>query len=189
LSGDPRKQKCLGFCRSCSRILREQPVLQRRKFFQGRALRGSGIADISFFEPGGYEMTDEHWNAGFIKCLGMRLAGDLINDVDDRGEPILGDTLLLLLNAHWEEIPFELPTTIDEQLWETLIDTRDDEMPQRICRGGEKFPLYGRSLALLRTVPKDYAGQGLTPLQIRALRQDASRTPAAPSPTTGPLAH
>ena len=31
----------------------EQPVLQRRKFFLGRPIRGSDIKDISFFEPGG----------------------------------------------------------------------------------------------------------------------------------------
>ena len=80
--------------------LAEQPVFQRRKFFQGRAIRGSDIKDISFFSPSGQEMSDEDWNAGFVKCLGVRLAGDLIDDVDERGEPIVGETLLILLNAH-----------------------------------------------------------------------------------------
>ena len=41
----------------------------------------------------------------------MRLAGDLIGEVDERGEPIVGDTLLMLLNAHHEPIPFTLPAT------------------------------------------------------------------------------
>ncbi|HYO10220.1 MAG TPA: glycogen debranching protein GlgX [Tepidisphaeraceae bacterium] len=173
IARDERKRKFLEFCRTCTRIWREQPVLQRRKFFLGRALRGSEIKDISFFEPSGAEMSDDAWNSDFIKCLGMRLAGDLINDVDERGEPIIGDTLLLLLNAHWEEIPFSLPPTLDDQLWETLIDTRESDLPVRICRGGEHFPLFGRSLALLRTVPKDFAGQGLTPVQIRQLRREA----------------
>ena len=36
-------------------------------------------------------MSDEDWNAGFVKCLGVRLAGDLISDVDERGEPIVGE--------------------------------------------------------------------------------------------------
>ena len=81
------------------------------KFFHGRAIRGSDIKDISWFEPSGKEMSDEAWNAGFVKCLGVRLAGDLIGDVDERGEPIVGDTLLLLLNAHHEPIPFTLPAT------------------------------------------------------------------------------
>ena len=30
------------------------------------------------------------------RCLGFRLAGDLIDDVDKRGEPVVGETLLLL---------------------------------------------------------------------------------------------
>ena len=56
-------------------------------------------------------MSDEDWNAGFVQCLGMRLAGDLIGEENERGEPIVGETLLLLLNGHWEPIPFTLPPT------------------------------------------------------------------------------
>ena len=33
-------------------------VLQRRKFFQGRPIRGSEVKDISWFEPNGNEMDD-----------------------------------------------------------------------------------------------------------------------------------
>src|SRR3954468_7721354 len=109
---DPRRKQFLEFVRYCARIWREQPVLQRRKFFIGRAIRGSEIKDISFFGPDGQEMSDENWSAGFVRCLGVRLAGDRIDDVNERGEPITGDTLMLLLNAHWEEIRFALPPTI-----------------------------------------------------------------------------
>ena len=63
---DERQQKLLEFTRKLSRIWREHPVFQRRKFFQGRALRGSDIKDISFLEPSGAEMSDEAWNGGFV---------------------------------------------------------------------------------------------------------------------------
>jgi glycogen operon protein len=171
------KKKFLEFCRTCTRIWREQPALQRRKFFLGRALRGDNIKDVSFFTPYGNEMSDKDWAADFVKCLGIRLAGDHLNDVDDRGEPIIGDTLLLLINAHWEEIPFTLPKTIDGQVWETLVDTREDQAPLRVCRGGENYPLFGRSLVLLRTSPPEYAGQTVTPAQIRQLRREAESRP------------
>jgi len=174
---DKTKKKFLDFCRHCARIWREQPALQRRKFFLGRALRGDDVKDISFFTPAGTEMSDADWNASFVKCLGIRLAGDLINDVDERGEPITGDTLLLLINAHWEELPFTLPTTSHGQIWETLVDTRDDDTPVRICRGGEKYPLFGRSLTLLRTSPPEYAGQDVTPAQVEQLRRDVESRP------------
>ena len=89
----PPQQEFLEFVKLATRIRREQPVFQRRKFFQGRKIRGSDIKDLSWFEPNGNEMTDEAWNAGFVKCLGMRLAGDVIGEEDERGEPIIGDTL------------------------------------------------------------------------------------------------
>ena len=110
-------------------------------------------------------MSDQAWNAPFVKCLGVRLAGDIINEVDERGEPTRGDTLLLLLNAHWEEIPFTLPTTKPEHVWETLVDTSDMDRPLRVSRGGEKYPLFGRSLALLRTATVDEPAQTATPVQ------------------------
>jgi isoamylase len=172
---DPRKRKFLEFCRKCTRIWREEPVLQRRKFFLGRAIRGCEIKDISFFDPSGNEMNDQAWDAPFVKCMGVRLAGDIINEVDERGEPIRGDTLLLLLNAHWEEIPFTLPAARDEHLWETMLDTRDDDSPLRVCRPLEQYPLFGRCLALLRTVNIDQAGQLTTPAQMDNLRKEARR--------------
>jgi glycogen operon protein len=172
---DERKEKFLAFCRTCTRVWAEQPVLQRRNFFQGRALRGTNIKDISFFEPGGYEMTDEDWNNGFAKAFGMRLAGDLITDVDEHGEPIKGDTLLLLINSHWEELPFTLPETAGGDLWQTLIDTAEPDRPNdvRVRPAKETFPLYGRSLALLRTVRPEEAQQPLTSTQIETLRKAA----------------
>ena len=182
LEGDPRKKNFLEFVKKCATIWHEQPVLQRRKFFHGRPIRGGDIKDISFFEPGGYEMSDEHWNAGFVKCLGVRLAGDVIADVDERGETIRGDTLLLLINAHWEEIPFTLPTTKVEHVWEAMIDTRDDYLPLRVCRGGEKYPLYGRSLALLRTNVPQATGLSVTPVQAEQIKRDAKPGQPSPSP-------
>jgi len=184
---DDRRKRFLEFAKKCTAVWREQPVLQRRKFFLGRAIRGSAIKDISFFEPYGKEMGDAAWNDPHVKCLGLRLAGDLMNEVDERGEPIVGDTLLLLLNAHWEEIPFTLPRTAHEQVWETLIDTRDDDAPLRVCRGGDPYPLFGRSLALLRTTTAGAAGSPASPAQLDALRREARRA-NRPSPGEPPLA-
>jgi isoamylase len=149
----------LDFCRTCTRIWREQPVLQRRKFFNGRPIRGTNIKDLSFLGPSGEEMNDQAWNDPHVRCMGVRLAGDLLNEVDERGEPIKGDTILLLINAHWEEIPFTLPVTLHNKVWEVLIDTAeaDRPLPMRIRPGREQYPLYGRSLALLRTLSPDRA--------------------------------
>ena len=54
-------------------------------------------------------MTEEEWADSQSRCLGLRLAGDAIEEVDDMGEPIVGDTFLILLNADHEPVPFVLP--------------------------------------------------------------------------------
>jgi glycogen operon protein len=145
------QQAFLDFVREVVRIWQEQPVFQRRRFFHGRRIRGSDIKDLSWLEPSGQEMPDTAWNAGFVRCLGVRLAGDVIGEVDDRGEAIVGDTLLLLLNAHHEPIPFTLPETKPEHEWERLLDTATGKENDSVWRGGQQYPLRERSLAVLRT--------------------------------------
>jgi glycogen operon protein len=146
------QQQAFGdFVRFVLHLRRTQPVFQRRKFFQGRAIHGEGIQDISWFEPSGQEMTEESWNAGYIRCLSVRLAGDLIGEVDERGEPIVGDTILLLLNAHYEPIPFMLPTLPEGQQWERLLDTADPQGEALQYKDGQPYELQGRSMVVLRT--------------------------------------
>jgi glycogen operon protein len=148
---DDHKKRFLEFIKKVAQLRRDNPVFHRRRFFHGRAIRGSGIADISWFEPSGQEMDDEAWNAGFIQCLGMRLAGDLIGDVDERGEPIVGETVLLLLNAYHEPIAFTLPAAKLTHQWVRLLDTSDDNAPVAALQSGDKYLLQGRSLTLLVT--------------------------------------
>jgi isoamylase len=170
---DERKQSFLEFVKRCVRTWREQPALRRRKFFIGRKIRGSDVKDLSFFSPDGQEMDDAAWNAEFVRCIGMRLAGELVNEVSDRGEPIVGDTLLLLLNAHWEQIDFQLPAPAQGTVWQWLIDTAaaDRPPPDDVLTGGESYPLYGRSLALLRAVRVDEADQHAANTQIEESRK------------------
>jgi glycogen operon protein len=167
----------LEFVRKAAKIWTEQPVFQRRRFFQGRRIRGSDIKDISWFSPAGKEMTDADWDAGFVKCLGVRLAGDLIGDVDERGEPVVGETLLLLLNAHHEAIPFALPATKAEHHWERLLDTAEPPPEAKPMVGGDKYALGGRSLVVLRTVRAEETGQAITGTQVEALRKESRKVP------------
>jgi isoamylase len=149
---DRSRRELLAFTRLLIEIRHEHPVLRRRKFFQGRNLRGSEVKDLTWFRPDGKEMTDEDWGNPFARCLGLRLAGDAIDEVDDRGNRVIDDTLLILLNAHHESIPFVLPAHRARIRWELLLDTREStgKRQQRPLRGGETYDLEARSLVLLR---------------------------------------
>ncbi|MGH8057253.1 MAG: glycogen debranching protein GlgX, partial [Candidatus Entotheonellia bacterium] len=121
---DRPRRELLEFTRRLIQFRHQHPVLRRRKFFQGRRIRGSEVKDLAWFRPDGKEMTDEDWQNPYARCLGLRLAGDAIEDVDDRGNRIVDDTLLILLNAHYEPIPFVLPAHRRKVRWDLVLDTR-----------------------------------------------------------------
>lgn len=147
----------LRFVRSVINIRQTQPVFHRRKFFLGKQIDGADIPDISWFQPSGEEMSDEAWNAGYTQCLGVLLPGDLISDVDERGGPITGDSIVLLVNASHQPIPFTLPSCGENQEWELLIDTADPELATMKCKSGEQYESNGRSIVILRAAPPQTA--------------------------------
>ena len=147
--GRPRRE-LLAFTQRLISLFHQHPVLRRRRFFQGRRIRGSEVKDLVWFRPDGKEMSDEDWENPYARCLGLRLAGDAIEEVDERGNRIVDDTLLLLLNAHHESIPFVLPAHRPKVRWELVLDTREatGQRHYRLLRGGEPYELEARSLAL-----------------------------------------
>jgi glycogen operon protein len=152
---DEPEQRFLAFVKKVVRIWQTQPVFQRRKFFKGRSIRGTDIKDISWLAPDGKDMTDEAWQAGFVKCLGVRLAGDLIGDTTERGERIVGDTVLVLMNAHHEPIAFTLPLMKECQYWERFFDTADDTLNGTAFHENTAYDLQGRSVVVFRTREKE----------------------------------
>lgn len=146
----------LRFVQSIITIRRTHPVFQRRKFFQGRKIDGADVPDISWFQPSGEEMSDEAWDAGYTQCLGVRFPGDLIGDVNERNEPLTGDSIVLLINAYHEAIPFRLPARGKGQEWERLIDTADPEADSIKRKGGEQYEIKGRSMVILRAKPPQF---------------------------------
>jgi isoamylase len=145
------QQAFYDFIRQVLHIRRMQPVFQRRHFFQGRPIYGQDVKDITWFDPCGQEMSAEAWQTGYARCLGVQLPGDLIGDSDERGEPLWGDSILLLMNAHYEAIPFTIPTRGEGAPWERLLDTAAPHGESMWCPAGQPYTLQGRSMVVLRT--------------------------------------
>ncbi|RMH31383.1 MAG: glycogen debranching enzyme GlgX [Nitrospirae bacterium] len=138
----------LEFTREMIATRKRHPVFRRRRFFQGRHIRGSEVKDLAWFNALGKEMSDEEWNQGF-RTIGIRLAGDAIEEKDTNGKPIRDETFLWLLNAHHEEVPFVLPAHKREVRWEVIVDTFELADKKRTYRGGQKYALGPRSVVLL----------------------------------------
>jgi glycogen operon protein len=138
----------LVFTRRLVHFRRSQPTLSRRKYFQGRAIRGADVKDIYWLNPSGREMTDAAWNAPFVRSLGVLMVGNAIDDIDERGQLLSGDTLLILLNAHFESVPFVLPAAEEGHEWMRIFDTIDPHPPDARFTGGTKYALQGRTVVL-----------------------------------------
>jgi glycogen operon protein len=70
----------------------------------------------------------------------MLMIGQRLAERDGYGQPILDDDLLLLLNAHHEEIEFALPG----EGWNAVLDTAGQKLAP-----AKTYALQGRSLSLL----------------------------------------
>ncbi len=138
------------FTRRLVRLRKEHPVFRRRNFFQGRRIRGSTVKDVTWLTPQGREMTDEEWHHHFARCLGLYLSGKALDECDERGRKITGDSFLLLLNAHDEVIPFKLPPPLENARWHLLLDTayRSGMSEGGYYRSPDLYDLHARSLAL-----------------------------------------
>ncbi len=145
----------LDFTRWLMRLRREHPVFRRRRWFQGRPIRGKGLADIAWFRPDGEEMSDDDWH-GSASTLGMFLNGLAIAAPDARGEQVVDDSFIALFNGHFEDVTFVLPRPWGDR-WEVVLDTAlalppelDPENEAAVHKGGGTVPVTSRSLVLLR---------------------------------------
>jgi glycogen operon protein len=152
---DDESRKLCEFVSGLIHFRKRHPVLRRKKFFQGRKLHGAGIKDITWLKPEGGEMTDEDWKDAGVLTLGLRLAGDAIDEPDANGRPIIDDTFMVLLNAHFASVSFNLPPS--EMSWERVIDTSNPEAENEILEGTD-IRMDSRSLLFLRKAEKSAAG-------------------------------
>src|SRR5690606_29377645 len=114
----PDQAAMLEFTRRVIAMRSAHEVFRRRRFFQGRPIRGADIKDIIWLSPLGREMSDDEWQSpAHAQALGTYLAGQGMNMTDDRGVPVVGTSVILLANAHHERVEFVLPDLVPEQEW------------------------------------------------------------------------
>jgi isoamylase len=141
----------LAFTRFVIALRKNHPIFHRRKFFQGRSIKGTHVTDIIWLLPDGREMSEEEWKQESARCLGLFLAGDGLDEVDEHNEPIQDESFLVLMNASHESVLFRLPALQNEGTWFAVLDTSNS----RGNAGGEHKPngsgylLEARSMVVL----------------------------------------
>jgi isoamylase len=147
----------LDFTQRLAKLRAEHPVFRRRRFFRGRGAesRGKELPDLVWFTPGGKEMHEDDWSAGFAKSFQVFLNGDGISEPDRRGEQVRDDSFIVFVNAHHEDLKFKLPPGRYGGMWVRVIDTADPMLADEgivAIKSGETVQVEDRSVQVLRRV-------------------------------------
>ncbi|HEV2675623.1 MAG TPA: glycogen debranching protein GlgX [Aliidongia sp.] len=133
------------------RLRRDHHVFSRPQFLRG-AEQSDGLKDITWVTPDGREYTPEDWNKPYARCLGYLLNGRAGSYYrGPTGHRDFDKSFLVLVNAHHEEIAFQVPPTPRPMRWEALVDTAFETgfaEPGTEIEAGRAFPLKARSLVL-----------------------------------------
>lgn len=148
---DSDQKDFLTFTQQLIAFRKAHPVFQRRDWFQGREIHGSGIDDIGWFNPNGDEVSDDEWQEAEAKTIGIFLNGEEIPGPDPQGNRILDDSFLILFNAQGEAQTFVIPTSLCNRPWRIMLDTKLGEgfvkPPRDVV--GDNLVVGGRSVMLL----------------------------------------
>lgn len=143
-------RELLEFCQRLIAFRKRHPSFRRRHFFEGDAVNNNGVKDIFWLNPNGMEMTQDEWQHTHARSLGMCLPGTGIRDVDNRGEPVIDDDFLILLNADGDNIAFNLPDILDIQTWTLALSTYAPHSPAEQFSAAEEYTVPAHSLVLLQ---------------------------------------
>jgi isoamylase len=150
------QKKMLEWTRRVIRLRREHAVLRRRNFFRGRPIRGSDLKDILWVRPDGKEMSEQQWQDRSVRALGVYLSGQAADITDDEGQPIVGDSLLILFNTSDRSVLFTFPSVNNGSTWRLALDTTHPDRPEGRPRGFDRrrYRAGPRSMVVLKhTVP------------------------------------
>jgi glycogen operon protein len=107
------------FVRGLTQLRQNNAVLHRSRFFTGDYDEELEVKDVTWIASNGEEMASDAW--GNQKCFGMLVDGRArATGIRRRGEDT---TLLILFNAHFEDVPFTLPIAPGGDGWKRLLAT------------------------------------------------------------------
>ncbi len=135
------------FTRKLIELRHRFPLLHRNRFLTGELDAEFGVRDVSWITPAGAPMETAHWDDPNTRCFGMVLDGRA--QATGIHKPAGDSTLLMIVNAHHDAVPFALPEPPAGLHWMLLLDTNRPELaePEDFAFGHD-FLVTGRSLLL-----------------------------------------
>jgi glycogen operon protein len=147
----PQDRELLAFVQRMINLRKRHPIFRRKRFFQGRPIKGANVKDVQWLNSAGHEMNEDEWRDPSVRCLGMLLSGQGLDETDERGRKVVDENFLVLLNAHHEDVGFTLPGSCPCTRWSAWMDTSRENglRPADTYDAAAVYPLQARSLVVL----------------------------------------
>jgi isoamylase len=145
-----RERAFLEFASRVARFRRAHPNFRRRSFHEHHAQ--SPVAEpVRWYRADGQRMNDADWgDGGWMRTIGMYLAGRAALIRDREGKPVTDHDFLLLLNAHSDPVAFTLAEEFRSRAWQIHFDTARPDLPEAGEPLADKtLTLAGRSFVVL----------------------------------------
>ena len=117
----------------------DHPALRRRRWLSGG---GDGPPSVRWLHPDGHDMDADDWHDDRCRQMAMLLDGGAIGEKGPRGEPIVDDRILLLIDAGDDEVEWLLPATDGEWTEHFSSALATDAL------GGDKYRTPGRCVVV-----------------------------------------
>jgi len=145
---DERGERLLQFTRRLVELRRRHPVFRRSSFFLGER-RASRLPDAWWFRPDGARMTRRDWERP-DGALGVFLNGEEISSLTSRGERVVDDSFVALVNAHREPVDIVLPARRFGAHWVVELSSALPEGLGTVYGPRDKVRVESCTLVLLR---------------------------------------
>ncbi len=137
-------QVLIRFVQKLTMLRCKYPILRNRRFLSGTFREELGIRDVIWVNPSGEQISLENWADAGMHCFGMVVDGRA--QLPQDGEVA---AFLLVMNSHFEDVPFTLPEAAFGAGWSLLIDTNSpDRKDQPIFKMCDTCDVKARSFLL-----------------------------------------
>jgi glycogen operon protein len=128
-------------------LRRQYPIFRRSRFLTGELNADLDVKDVTWIDVSGREMRLRDWNDQTTHCFGMMIDGRAQpTGVRQKGSDA---TVLLIFNAHHENVAFTLPRCAGGSIWTLLIDTNYEQAPAPAAfEIGDVYETRAKSLLL-----------------------------------------
>ncbi len=148
-----RGQALIRFVQRLTQLRHTYPILRRNRFLTGAYNAELDVKDVAWINANGGQMVEENWQDGGTRCFGMLMDGRAQSTgIRQRGRDA---TLLWVLNAHHDLVPFTLPECAGGRRWSLLIDSTKPAAPAAAFETGAAYEVTARSLLLFEHQRED----------------------------------